>query len=112
MFHEKFFELVSFLDDLYDKPDPKTININGVFRVKKESSHIGYRQEFHGEVELKHNYNRYNTYINSQSKIRIRKSFKHLKQPEKPKIRVGNRVTLAKFRQFVIPEDQYYWMYQ
>ena len=34
MFHENFFDLESFLNDLYDKPDPKTVNINHVFQVK------------------------------------------------------------------------------
>ena len=51
MFHEKFFDLGSLLDDLYDRPDPKTVNINYVFKVKKESAHIGYCQQFHGRVE-------------------------------------------------------------
>ena len=35
MFHENFFDLESFLNDLYDRPDPKTVNINHVFQVKK-----------------------------------------------------------------------------
>ena len=47
MFHEKLSDLESVLDDLYDKPDPKTVNINHVFQVKKESANIGYGQEFH-----------------------------------------------------------------
>ena len=47
MFHEKFFNLELFLDDIYDIPDPKTVNINHVFQVKKESANIGYGQEFH-----------------------------------------------------------------
>ena len=41
MFHENFFDLGSFLDDIYDRSDPKTVNINHVFQVKKESAHIG-----------------------------------------------------------------------
>ena len=56
MFHEKFFDLESFLDDLYDRPDPKTVNITHVFRMKKELAHIGYCQEFHGEAESEQNY--------------------------------------------------------
>ena len=51
MFHEKLFDLGSFLDDLYTRSDPKNVNINHVFQVKKWSSHIGYCQEFHGEAE-------------------------------------------------------------
>ena len=35
MFHEKFFGLESFLNDLYYIPDPKTVNINHVFQMKK-----------------------------------------------------------------------------
>ena len=104
--------MVSFLDDLYDRPDPKTVNINHVFQVKKESAHIGYRQEFHGKSDSEHNYKKNNEYSNAQSKRRFRKKFKHLKQIEKPKIRIENRATLAKFRRFVVPEDQDYWMYQ
>ena len=34
MFHENFFDLESFLNDLYDRPDLKTFNINYVFQVK------------------------------------------------------------------------------
>ena len=34
MFHENFFELVSFLDGLYDILDPKTVKINHVLQVK------------------------------------------------------------------------------
>ena len=40
-FHEKLFDLASFLDDLYNIPDPKTVNINHVFQVKNESEKIG-----------------------------------------------------------------------
>ena len=80
MFHEHFFDLVSFMDDLYDRTDPKIININHVFQVKKESAHIGYCQEFHGEAESEHNYKKGGTYINLQRKIIIRNIFKHLKQ--------------------------------
>ena len=35
MFHENFFDLESFLDDLYDRPDPKIVNINHVLQVKR-----------------------------------------------------------------------------
>ena len=35
MFHEKLFDLESFLNDLYNRTDPKTINTNHVFQVKK-----------------------------------------------------------------------------
>ena len=34
MFHENFFGLESFLNDIYGIPDPKTVNINHVFQVK------------------------------------------------------------------------------
>ena len=43
---------------------------------------------------------------------RIRNIFKHLKQLEKLKIGVEKRVRLAKFRRFVVPEDQDYCMYK
>ena len=78
----------SFLNDLYDKTDPKTVNINHVFQVKKESAHIGYRQKFHGEAEYKQNYKKDNAYSGANRKIRIRNIFKHLNQLEKPKIRL------------------------
>ena len=83
-----FFDLESSLKDLYDIPDPKTVNINHVFQVKKDSAHIGYHQYFHGEAESKHNYKKDNSYRSSQRKIIIRNIFKHLKRLEKPKIRV------------------------
>ena len=51
MFHENFFDLESFLDDLYERPDPKTFNINHVFQVRIESEHVCYRQDFHVEAE-------------------------------------------------------------
>ena len=51
MFHEMFFDLVSLLDDIYDIPDPKTVNINHIFQVKRNSAHISYNQEVHGEAE-------------------------------------------------------------
>ena len=51
MFHETFFGLESFRDDLYVRPDPRTVNINHVFLLKKDFSHIGYCQELHGEAE-------------------------------------------------------------
>ena len=44
IFHETFFGLVSFLGDLYNRSDHKTVNINHVLQVKKESAHIGYHQ--------------------------------------------------------------------
>ena len=68
MFHEKFFGLLSFLGDLYYRPDSKTVNINHIFQVKKESSQIGYHQDFHGKVESEHNYDKDNAYRNSQRK--------------------------------------------
>ena len=61
MFHENFFDLVSFLDDIYDTPDPKTVNTNHGLHVKKGSAHIFYRLQFHGEAESEHNYNKYNS---------------------------------------------------
>ena len=39
MFYEKCFELESSLNDLYNRPDPKTGNINHIFQVKT-SRHI------------------------------------------------------------------------
>ena len=51
MFHENFFNLELFLDDIYDIPDPKTVNINNVFQMKEEWVHTGYSQYFHGEAE-------------------------------------------------------------
>ena len=42
----------------------------------------------------------------------MRNIFKHLKQLEKPEIMVKERFTLAKFRRFAVPKNQYYWMYQ
>ena len=88
MSHENFFDLESFLNDLCNRTDPKTVNINHDSQVKKESAHIGYCQEFHGEAEPKQNYKKDNAYIGAQRNRRIRKNFKHLKQLEKPTIRV------------------------
>ena len=65
IFHEKFFDFVSFMDDLYNRPDPKTFNINHVFHVKKGLAHIWYCQEFHSEAESEHNYKKYNSYRNA-----------------------------------------------
>ena len=62
MIHENFLYLESFLNELYNIPDPKTVNINHVFQVKKESAHIGYFQELHSEEESKHNYKKKNNY--------------------------------------------------
>ena len=74
------------MDDIYDIPDTKTVNINHVFQVRKESAHIFYNEEFHGEEEFKYNYKNYNAYSGAQQKRRIRNISKHLKQLEKPKI--------------------------
>ena len=41
-----------------------------------------------------------------------RKNFKRLKQLQKPRSRVENRVTVEKFHHFFVPEDQSYWIYQ
>ena len=30
------------MDDLYDRPDTKTVNINHVFQLKKDLEHISY----------------------------------------------------------------------
>ena len=38
MYHENFFEMEWFLNDLYDRPDTKNINMNHAFQVK-ESPH-------------------------------------------------------------------------
>ena len=81
MFHETFFDLESFLNDLYNRPDPKTVKFKHVFQVKKESSHIGYHQEFHGESESKENYKKENYYRGAQKNRIIRNIFKHLKHP-------------------------------
>ena len=35
MFHQNLFDLESFLNDIYDRPDRKTVNVNHVFQVKK-----------------------------------------------------------------------------
>ena len=35
MFHENFFDFESILNYLYERPDPKNVNINYVFQVKK-----------------------------------------------------------------------------
>ena len=79
-FNEKLFDLGSFLDDLYDRTDPKTVNINHVFQVKKDLAYIGYCQEFHGEAESEHNYKNKSAYRNAQRNIVIRNIFKRLKQ--------------------------------
>ena len=34
MFHENFFDLESLLDDPFDRPYPKSFNINNIFQVK------------------------------------------------------------------------------
>ena len=75
IFHENFFDLESFLNNLYNRPDPKTVNTNHVFQVKKELSHIGYIQESHGEAESEHNYKDDNAYSNEQRNIIIRNIF-------------------------------------
>ena len=56
IFHENFFDMELFLNDIYDIPDPKTVNINHVLQVKKESAHIGYFQYFRGNAESKQDY--------------------------------------------------------
>ena len=78
MFHEEFFELGSFLNDLYDRPDPTTFKVNHAFQVKKELAHLGYCQEFHGESELEKNYKKENSHSNAKMKRGIRNIFKHL----------------------------------
>ena len=35
MFHKNFFDLESFLNDIYDRPGPRNVNINYVFQTKK-----------------------------------------------------------------------------
>ena len=60
MFHETFFDLESFMNDLYNRTDPKTANINNAFQLKKDSAHIGYCKEFHDKAESKQNYNKDN----------------------------------------------------
>ena len=104
-FHWNFFDLESFLNNIQEISDPKTFNINNVFWVKEDSSHIGYSQELHSNSESKQNYNKENAYIIAHRKRKIRNIFKHRSQLEKQNIRVENRVTLAKFRFFVVPED-------
>ena len=85
--HGKLFDLESIMDDIYDRPDLKIVNANHVLQVKKESAHIDYSQEFHGEADSEHNYKKNNAYRNVQRKRRIRNIFKYLKQLEKPKLR-------------------------
>ena len=99
IFHEKLFYLESFLNDLYNIPNPKTVNINHVFQVKKESAHIGYQQEFYGEAESKHNYKKDTAYSGAQRKRRIRNIFKHLKHLEKTKLgsKRGSRLKSSAF---------------
>ena len=63
IFHENFFDLVSFLDDIYGILDPKNVNINHFFQVKKDLACIGYHQEFHGEADSEQNNNKENSYI-------------------------------------------------
>ena len=79
MFHEKLFDLESFLY-IYDRPDPKTVNINNVFQAKIYLAQIGYYQYFQGEAESKQTYNKENAYRGAQRKKRIREKIKHLKQ--------------------------------
>ena len=73
MFHENFFDLESFLNDLYGRPNIITVKINNVFQVEKESAKNGYLQQLHCETESKHIYKKENTYKGAQRKIRIRK---------------------------------------
>ena len=79
--------------------------------MSSRSVQIVYCQDDHGKVESNQNYKKCNTYSGAKSKLRIRKTFRHLKQLEKPKVRVENRVTLSKFCCFVVREDQDYWIY-
>ena len=103
MFHEHFFELELFLNDIYDRPDPKTVNTNHVLKAEKDPAYIGYHQELHGDTEYKHNDNKENFHRVVQRKRKIRNIFKHLKEQQKQKDRVEKKVTLAKFRRFVFP---------
>ena len=57
-------------------------------------------------------YTKNNAYSGAHRKRIIINIFKHLNQLEKPRIWVEKRVTLAKFRRFVVPKYQDYWMYQ
>ena len=65
IFHEIFFELEQLLNDRYNRPDTKTVNINHVFQLKKQLVHIGYHPDFHGEAESEQNFNRDNACRNS-----------------------------------------------
>ena len=40
MFRENFHDLGLFLDNLYDRPYPKNVNINHIFQGEKELVHI------------------------------------------------------------------------
>ena len=71
IFHEKFLDLESFLNDRYERPYPKTVNINHVLQVKRQSAHIGNHQEFHGKEESKNNYKKDKSYIGAHRKRRI-----------------------------------------
>ena len=82
---------------LNDRTYPQIVNTSHVFQVKKESDQIDYCKDFHGDSDSKHNYKKENTYRDAHRKIRIRNIFKHLKQLEKPKIRMEKRFTLSKF---------------
>ena len=55
MFHEKLFHLESSLNNIYDRPDPKTVNNNHVFQSKLESEHICYCQDFHDGADFRQN---------------------------------------------------------
>ena len=73
MYHEKFFDLELFLNDICNIPDPKTVNINLILLVKKERTPIGYCQEFCGDAESKQDDKKDNAYSVAQRKITIRK---------------------------------------
>ena len=73
--------------------------------MKKDPTNIGYSQELYGEEEYKDNYYKENSYTSAQRKILIGNFLQQIMQLQKEKIRVVNRVTLAKFVCFVVPED-------
>ena len=56
------------MDDIYNRPDTKTVNINNVFQVKNDLSHIGYCQHLHGKAESEQDYKKENAYSNEQRK--------------------------------------------
>ena len=115
MSHENFFDLGSFLDDLYyDRPDPKKCQHPSCLPGKKVfGTHWLYCQEFHYEGRFRTEFIR-RTMPTSMHKLKIiiRKKVKHLKQLEKAK-KIGweRGSRLKKFRHFVVLEHQDYQMY-